>query len=291
MSNSTPTNASGQIARNPFAVILGTNEIASATAVQLHHAGYTVVMSHDPFPPVIRRKMAFHDALFGEEITLDGVTAKPIDSGMQILGGAWRAPSVLITELGLLDLIVLRSLDLLVDARMQKYRVKPDLRQLAHFTIGLGPGFCASENCDFAIETRPPTAGRILQQGTTDEGDRIVRRLGVYGAERLVYAATPGKWHTCHDIGQQVAKGTIVGHLGTSAVRAPLDGVLRGIVRDGTEVPADVKLLEVDGRGRNAKWAGIDARARTIAKAVTKAISLQEAKTEAKRASTPHLVK
>jgi hypothetical protein len=50
----------------PFAVILGTNEIASAVAVYLHRAGYRVVLSHDPVPPVIRRKMAFHDALFDE---------------------------------------------------------------------------------------------------------------------------------------------------------------------------------------------------------------------------------
>jgi hypothetical protein len=47
---------------------------------------------------------------------------------------------------------------------------------------------------------------------------------------------------------------------------------LRGIVRDGSEVPAGVKLLEIDPRGRHAQWTGIDDRGRTIAKAVMTAI-------------------
>jgi len=42
-----------------LAVILGTDEIASAVAVNLYRSGYCVVLSHDPLPPVIRRKMAF----------------------------------------------------------------------------------------------------------------------------------------------------------------------------------------------------------------------------------------
>ena len=47
-----------------LAVILGTNEIASAVAVQLARQCHHVILCHDPFPLVIRRGMAFHDALF-----------------------------------------------------------------------------------------------------------------------------------------------------------------------------------------------------------------------------------
>jgi xanthine dehydrogenase accessory factor len=39
-------------------------------------------------------------------------------------------------------------------------------------------------------------------------------------------------------------------------------------------VPEGVKLLEVDPRGRKASWTGIDSRGKTIANAVTKAISI-----------------
>ncbi|HEY8007309.1 MAG TPA: xanthine dehydrogenase [Methylocella sp.] len=262
----------------PFAVILGTNEIASAVAVNLYRGGFSVVLSHDPLPPVIRRKMAFHDALFDDPVTVAGVAARRVDMGLEILSGFGSANEVIITELGLLDLMVLRTLDLLVDARMQKYQVTPDLRRLARFTIGLGPGFTAGMNCDFAVETRPAKTGRILQQGTTDSADGISRRLGGVGAERFVYSQIPGRWHTAIDIGTRIFKDFIVGHLGGEVIRAPFDGILRGVVRDGTEVPAGVKLLEVDPRGRGASWTGTDGRGRTIAEAVTKAVAIHHAK-------------
>ena len=57
----------------PFAVILGTNEIASAVAVKLRKARFGVILSHDPYPPVIRRGMAFYDALFDDRAVIDGV--------------------------------------------------------------------------------------------------------------------------------------------------------------------------------------------------------------------------
>jgi len=258
----------------PLAVILGTNEIASAVAVNLYRSGYFVVLSHDPLPPVIRRKMAFHDVLFDDPVTIAGVEAWRADNGLAILSRLGRSKDVIITDLGLLDLIVLRTLDILVDARMQKYQVTPDLRRLARFTIGLGPGFTAGTNCEFAIETHPSKSGRILQQGSTDTADRISRRLGGSGAERFIYSAVPGRWHTPLEIGTRIFKDFIVGHLGGEVVRAPFDGMLRGVVRDGTEVPEGVKLLEVDPRGRKANWTGIDSRGKTIANAVTKAISI-----------------
>ncbi len=258
----------------PLAVILGTNEIASAVAVNLYRSGYFVVLSHDPLPPVIRRKMAFHDVLFDDPVTIAGVDAWRADNGLAILSRLGRSRGVIITELGLLDLIVLRTLDILVDARMQKYQVTPDLRRLARFTIGLGPGFTAGTNCEFAIETHPSKSGRILQQGSTDTADRISRRLGGSGAERFVYSAVPGRWHTPLEIGTRIFKDFIVGHLGGDVIRAPFDGILRGVVRDGTEVPDGVKLLEVDPRGRKASWTGIDSRGKTIANAVTKAVSI-----------------
>ncbi len=74
-------------------------------------------------------------------------------------------------------------------------------------------------------------------------------------------------------------------------MRAPFDGILRGIVRDGTEVPSGVKLLEIDSRGRKAHWTGIDSRGQLIANAVAKAISLHDTKLPERAGQMPHLVK
>jgi xanthine dehydrogenase accessory factor len=81
------------------------------------------------------------------------------------------------------------------------------------------------------------------------------------------------------EIGTRIFKDFVVGHLGGEAVRAPFDGILRGVVRDGTEVPEGVKLLEIDPRGRRATWTGLDSRGKTIANAVWKAISIHSTAT------------
>lgn len=264
------------IPRYPLAVILGTNEIASAIAVSLHRRGYNVVLSHDPIPPVIRRKMAFHDALFDDAASVAEIAAKRVDTSVDIRSHLRRDLGVIVTELGLLDLIVIQTLHILVDARMQKYHVKPDLRRLAQFTIGVGPGFCGGSNCDVAIETRPKKVGTIVREGLTDAADGVPQRLGGRGAERFVRTEVAGRWHTAIEIGTRVFKNFVIGHLGNMPVRAPFDGILRGVVRDGTEVPAGAKLLEIDARGRRASWTGIDSRGQIIAKAVAEALTLRE---------------
>ena len=229
-----------------FAVILGTNEIASAVAVQLHRNNYRTVLSHDPLPPVMRRKMAFHDALYDDGVAVDGIGARRADTGLEILmfKDAGRAAGltaaamryaefdaplmreratagwVTVTELGLLDLIVIQAIDILIDARMQKYLATPDLRRLGRLAIGLGPGFAGGVNCDIAIETRPAKAGRIIHEGCTDRPDGVSQRLGGHAGERFVRADFTGRWNTAIEIGTRVFKDFVVGHLGNMPVRA-----------------------------------------------------------------------
>jgi len=261
-----------------FAVILGTNEIASAIGIQLMRAGYCVVLSHDPDPPVIRRKMAFHDALFTDTAQLEDIVAERVDNGMQVYQALRRPPRILVTWLGLLDLLPVRHIDLLIDARLQKHRITPDLRRVARLTIGLGPGFSSDFNCDVAVETRPGRVGLVTDQRWTDAADGVASTLGDVGAERFVYSQFAGRWHTPIEIGTRVFKDFVLGHLSGVPVLAPRDGVLRGIARDGSEVPAGVKLLEIDPRGRDTQWTGTDHRGRAIANATIAAVRLRAAK-------------
>jgi hypothetical protein len=151
------------------------------------------------------------------------------------------------------------------------------LRRLARLTIGLGPRFAVNLNCDIAVETRPAKNGAIVRSGKTEDADGVARRLGGVGAERFVYSSARGGWRTSVEIGTLIVKDSILGHLNGLLVRAPFDGILRGIVRDGTDVPAGVKLLEVDPRGSDAQWTGMDERGRTIAKATLSAIRIHAA--------------
>ncbi|MGJ4994452.1 xanthine dehydrogenase [Bradyrhizobium sp. HKCCYLR20261] len=259
-----------------FAVVLGTNDVASAIAVHLHRAGFCVVLSHDPNPPVMRRKMAFHDALFGDCVRVENVIGERIDSTMDVFKALGDPRHVLVTALGLIDLLPVRAIDVLIDARMQAHEVTPNLRGMTRLSIGIGPGFSPSANCDVAIETRPDRLGQIVVDGWTLAKDDV-GELGGVGAERLVLSPHEGRWHTPVEIGTRIYKGFVVGHLSGEPVTAPTDGILRGVVRDGSDVPAGVALAEIDPRGRHAQWTGIDAQGQALAQATLAAIRLHAA--------------
>jgi multidrug resistance efflux pump len=63
------------------------------------------------------------------------------------------------------------------------------------------------------------------------------------------------------------------------------------VVRDGTEVPAGAKLLEIDPRGRRASVARFDGRVRAIGKAVIRALAVREQALPEQPRRTLHLVK
>ena len=256
------------------AIVLGTNEIASAIAVFLTRQGMRVVLSHDPMPPVIRRRMAFHDSLYGELTAVEEIWGVNCDQTLEILEELTHGSRVVVTRLGLSHLLPVGGYEVIIDARMHKAVIMPMLRYLAPVTIGLGPGFIASENCDIAVETHPDFVGQIITSGATLTADGIPSPLGDMKQERFVYSGAPGRWSTHRDIGEKVFKGMTLGILGGQEITAPKDGILRGLVRDGTEVPAAVKLVEIDPRSRNAQWQGIDQRSRAIAQATVDAYSV-----------------
>ncbi len=259
-------------AAQPLAVILGTNEIASAVAVKLRKAKFGVILCHDRHPPVIRRGMAFYDSLFDDCAIIDGVQGLRAETAMEIADIAGTENCVAVTPLELSDLLALRRIAVLIDARMQKRHVTPDFRFYVGLAVGLGPNFIIGENCDIAVETRPVKSGAIVQKGATDEFDGVPSPLGGVGKERFVYAQTSGIWHTPIEIGTRVFRDLSLGNLNGQTVRAPIDGILRGLARDGVFIPSGAKLLEVDPRGRRAQWTGLDSRARGIADATVQAI-------------------
>lgn len=264
-----------------FAVVLGTNEIASAIAVRLCWEGFRVVMSHDPFPPVIRRGMAFHDALYDDRAEVDGIVAQHAETAMEIVNILAEPGKVVVTHRQLTDVITLKSPAVVVDARVQKNRTTPDLRGLARLTIGVGPNFAVSHNCDIAIETHPANAGALTEKGETRRADGVARTLGGVGKERFVYSTCAGVWRTPLDVGALVFRDFVLGYQDRIAVRAPMDGYLRGVARDGVLAPAGVKLVEIDPRGRSARWTGSDDRGRRIAEGVVAA--LEKAPTRRRR--------
>jgi hypothetical protein len=257
---------------SPFAIILGTNEIASAVAVHLCRSGWSTVLLHDPLLPVIRRAMSFHDALFDDRAVVEEIRGERADTASEIASIVDKPKRVAVSWLGLSDLLAFGSPLVLVDARMHKDQVTPNLRNLAGITVGLGPYFLAGSNCDIAVETQSEQRGVEANQSAAADGRSCLSRAGL---ERFVCSDRSGRWHTPIEIGTRVFKGVVLGHLDELPVPSPTDGIVRGIVRDGLDVPAGVELLEIDRYGRRALWTGMDERGCRIADATAKAIKIK----------------
>lgn len=261
--SSSDTRAIRRIGRSgrAYAVVLGANEIASAVAVDLRRAGWSVVLADDPTRPVLRRGMALYDALFGDPAQIGGVRAERANATVEIIAAMNGDPDVVITAMGLLDLIVLGHIDQLVDARLRRGGAPPDLRGLARTATGLGEGYVAGVNCDIAI------------------GEHVAPRSAADShARSLILASSDGVWRTPMDIGAHVFKGLALGKLDEIAIAAPVDGVLVGMVRDGVAVSEGAPLVEIDQRIRQARWNGLDPRGKAYARATLNAIREHDAR-------------
>jgi hypothetical protein len=257
-----------------MAIVLGTGDIASAIAVSLFDLGWSLLLLRDPAVPVLRRGMAFDDALEDGSAELEGVkgmlAATPVD--------VWP---LLRARQG----VVLANLDTavaaaacgcvpaaLIDARMRKYASPADIRPLADRTIGIGPGFVAAGNVHAAIETLPGHEGGVVTHGATAVPTGKAVPLGGAGAERFVYAPLAGAWQPDVKLGSWLDVGCTIGTLGDTPVLAPIGGCVRGLVRMAPGgVARGSKLMEIDPR-RNAAWTGLPPRARRIAAGVAVAL-------------------
>jgi xanthine dehydrogenase accessory factor len=257
------------------ALVLGTGDIASAIARALFTAGWGVVMLRDGAVPVLRRGMAFDDALEDGVAELDGVWGARAKNPEMLPLLARGREAVMLTRS---DLAVVAGIchgvtNVLIDARVRKYAVPGDLRLLAPCTIGIGPGFTAGDNVDIAIETLPGQEGGIVAQGPTAAPTGRSVPLGEAREERFAYAVSGGVWQPCVTLGNRVAAGDVIGRLGERPVLAPIDGRLRGMVR---ATPGGVargsKLAEIDPRP-GAPWTGVPPRARAIASGVQRAVA------------------
>ncbi len=251
-------------------LIRGSGDIGSAVAHLLLREGHDVVIHDVALPAAPRRGMAFADAIFDGACELDGVAARRIDD----LAAPRAGGDVFVTAAVFDDVLEAVAPDVLVDARMRK-RAQPERqRGLAPLTIGLGPNFVAGATTDLAIETQwGDDLGALVEHGPTKPLGGEPRAFDGHARDRFVYAPVSGVMRTQAQIAQRVRAGEVVATIGDEHLRAPLDGILRGLVHDGVPVVARAKVLEVDPRGALEKVIGIGPRPRRIAAGVLAAIS------------------
>ena len=257
-------------------IVRGGGDLATGTIYKLKKCGFPVLILEAAAPSAIRRNVSFCEAVYQGRQTVEDMSCLRADS----LAHAWQLLSeeklaVLVDPRG--ESIPMLQPLAVVDAVLAKKNLGT-CREMAPITVALGPGFTAGEDVDAVVETRRGhNLGRVIWQGSAAPNTGVPGMIGGYGKERVIHCPAEGVLRNVKRITDMVSKGDIIALVETQGeavpVRASLDGILRGLIRDGYPVQPGFKIADIDPRADEYNNCfTISDKARCIAGGVLEAI-------------------
>lgn len=159
-----------------------------------------------------------------------------------------------------------------VDAILAKRNLGTALTD-APAVVGVGPGFTPGVDCHAAVETqRGHDLGRVLWERPPAPNSGVPGEIGGYTVERLLRAPAAGLFQPAASIGDTVSAGQVVGTVAGVPMTAQIDGVLRGLLPEGTPVSAGMKAGDVDPRCRREHCFSVSDKARAVGGGVLEAL-------------------
>ncbi len=228
-------------------LIKGAGDLGTGVAWRLYQSGFPVIITELAQPLVVRRAVAFASAAFDGASTVQGVTARRAGSFEE--AERWL-------QAGTIPLLVdpeTRARDhfrpsVLIDAVIAKRNTGTRLTD-ATLVVALGPGFTPGMDCHAVIETnRGHNLGRVLWDRPAEPNTGVPGEIGGRGAERVLRAPCDGVLKGIMQIGDRAKTGDVIALVGEGKVLAPFDGILRGLVHDGLTVKSGMKVGDVDPR-------------------------------------------
>lgn len=259
-------------------VIRGGGDIATGTIHKLHRCGFKVVVLEIENPSAIRRTVCFSEAIYENKIMVENVTSEKANNLEEIYSILSRNNiPVVIDPCG--EYIKKLKPLVVVDAILAKKNMGTR-KDMAPITIALGPGFCAGKDVDLVIETmRGHNLGRIIEEGYAMANTGIPGVIKGISKERVIYSPMGGIVSNKKEIGHIVKKGEVIATITNNEenmemeVKATIDGVLRGIIRDKSKIKERLKIADIDPRMDEVKNSyTISDKARAIGGSVLEAI-------------------
>ncbi|MCC3866841.1 selenium-dependent molybdenum cofactor biosynthesis protein YqeB [Terrisporobacter mayombei] len=259
-------------------VIRGGGDIATGTIYKLHRCGFKVVILEIENPSAIRRSVCFSEAVYENKIVVENVVCEKANNIEEVYSILDRNEIPVIIDPSGNYIEKLKPLAL-VDAILAK-RNLGTRKDMAPITIALGPGFCAGEDVDIVIETmRGHDLGRIIEKGYAISNTGIPGTVKGVSKDRVIYSPSSGIISNMKEIGDIVKKGEVIAKINDTEnetiteVKATIDGVLRGIIRDKSKIKVRLKIADIDPRIEEVKNSyTISDKARTIAGGVLEAV-------------------
>ena len=258
-------------------ILRGGGDLASGVALRLRRAGFQLVIVELEKPLAVRRSVSFSEAVYDGVQTVEDVTARLVSPDqLQVTLEAGEIPVLVDPHANILRNQFLTSPQstFVVDARLLKTTPGPlDVNIPLH--IGLGPGFCAGENCQAVIETRRGhTLGRVYWSGSAlaDNGEPDGDR------RRVLRASHDGVLVADVNIGDRLEESQLIAEIQPDdgsdnfSILSPFEGVLRGLMRPGVYVTRGMKIGDVDRRNDPALCRLVSDKALAVGGGVLEAV-------------------
>lgn len=232
-------------------VVRGGGDLATGTIYKLRKCGFPVLVLETGAPSAIRRNVAFSEAVYQGSQQVEDMTCLLANSLEQARQWLDENQLVLLVDPAGEAIAQLKPMAV-VDAILAKKNLGTH-REMAPITVALGPGFTAGVDVDAVVETkRGHNLGRVLWQGTAAPNTGIPGVIAGYGKERVIHSPAEGILRNVCKITDTVRRGQVIAAVETAAgtvpVEATLDGLLRGLIRDGYPVTKGFKIADIDPR-------------------------------------------
>jgi xanthine dehydrogenase accessory factor len=265
--------------KESLVAIKGAGDLATGVIHRLSRAGFAVIATELPEPTVVRRTVAFAEAVTRGEMTVEDVTARLATSLQDIQATLAGGLVAIVVDP---DGVLLRQMhpSVLVEATLSKHNSGVTMDD-APIVIALGPGYEAGKDVHAVIETnRGHNLGRVYLQGCAEPDTGVPGAIGGYTIERLLRAPRSGTLYGVRQIGDLVQAGETVAIVRTNEtgdnepapVVAAISGILRGLMRDGLDVSSGMKVGDIDPRAAREHCFTISDKSRAVAGGVLEAI-------------------
>ena len=232
-------------------LVRGGGDLATGTIYKLYKCGFPVLILEVSMPSAIRRNVAFSEAVYERTQKVEDVTCYLADSISDVEKLLAEGKLTVLVDPKGESISRLKPLAV-VDAILAKKNLGTH-KAMAPITVALGPGFEAGKDVDAVVETqRGHNLGRVLWQGKAAANTGIPGIIGGYGKERVIYSPAAGVLRNVCHITDTVKKGQTIAMIETDTEKIPviatLDGLLRGLIRDGYPVSEGFKIADIDPR-------------------------------------------
>ena len=232
----------------PRILVRGAGEMATGIALHLAAFGLPLpALQERDVPTAVRRGVCFSEAVHEGSWRVQGRTARHV-ARPEDCPSCWRQGEIPVLTCPEADSLAVLRPDIFIEATLRK-RPSPLGQELARLVLALGPGFTAGRDAHLVVETHPDFCGQVLDSG---QARAPLRAATDPPDKRHIYAPEDGLFRTAARLGDRRQCGEPVGFLHTAgatlALRAPMTGMLRGLLRDGTPVRRGVKLADMDDR-------------------------------------------